>query len=295
MNITAIGEILFDVYPERKVIGGAPFNFIHHVKHLTGKGDFVSRIGKDKDGEEILQYVRSAGFNDRYIQFDEAHPTGRVSVDLNDSKVPEFNIHSDAAYEYISFNNDLESLIKEKMDLLYFGTLAQKGKVTRHTVGNLWGRDIKYFCDLNLRQNYYTEDLIFKCLENSDVLKVNEDELKIINDLFLSEKFDLANAAGSIIRKFSLELLTVTVGSQGAHLFNAEESSHYKSEVNNIVDTVGAGDAYAAMLCIGYMNKWNISRTNKLAGDFAAAVCKINGAIPGSKDFYNNFINKIDS
>lgn len=295
MKITSIGEILFDVYPDKKMIGGAPFNFIHHVKRLTGEGYFISRVGNDEDGKEILEYIGKAGFDAKYIQIDDDHPTGRVSVNLNEQKVPTFNIHENAAYDFISFDNSMEDLLKNKIDLLYFGTLALREKVTEHTVKNLWNRNFKYFCDLNLRQNYYTENLIYDCIKNADVLKVNEDELKIINDLFIKETFDLLKTSSALLDKYSLDLLAVTLGSNGAYLINKNEKAHYQNQVENIVDTVGAGDAFASILCIGYLNDWDLKTINKLAGDFAAEICKINGAIPKDDKLYNKFINLMEN
>ncbi len=294
MKIVSIGEILYDVYSHKKVIGGAPFNFIHHIKKLTGEGDFISRVGNDEDGKEILNYLKSAGFDTNLVRVDKEHPTGKVTVNLNDEKVPTFNIHENAAYDFIAFDRSIEDLLNRGIDLLYFGTLAQREKVSRHTIKNLWNRKFKYFCDLNLRQNYYSEDLIFNCINNTNVLKVNEDELKIINDLFIKDYFDLIGTSEKIIEKFPIELLAVTLGSNGAHLFKGNEKVYHKNEVEDIVDTVGAGDAFAAILCLGYLNDWDLETTSRLAGHFSAAICKVNGAIPADKYLYEKFKNLME-
>lgn len=294
-QVTAVGEILFDVYPGYKKLGGAPFNFIYHVSKLTGHGNFVSRIGDDEQGKEILKIINERGFDAAYIQIDSEHKTGTVQVKLDEKKVPDFKIIENRAYDYIELNDKIEKLVSENTDLLYFGTLAQRNKTSRNTIRNLIKKAVKRFCDINIRQNFYSPEILSNSLVNSEVVKLNEDELKLVNDLLMQEPFDLKKTAGKVVSKFNLDILCVTLGGDGAYLFSHEDQSHHSVKVDNIVDTVGAGDAYAAMLCIGYLGNFTLEKTNKLATEFAAEMCKIKGAVPENDNFYNNFREKINN
>ena len=189
-KIAAIGEILFDVYPDTKKMGGAPLNFVYHVHKFTGTGDIISRIGNDEHGAEILRFIDRSNIPSRYIQLDLHHHTGIATVELNEKNEPTFKLESNRAYDFIEVNNDLHKMIEEKTDCLYFGTLAQRSEVTRNTIHALLDKNIKYFCDLNIRQNFFNDDIIRKSLSAADVLKVNIDELKLLNDLIIKEKFN---------------------------------------------------------------------------------------------------------
>lgn len=292
IKITAIGEILFDVYPAQKKLGGAPFNFIYHVWKLTNDGKFISRIGNDNSGKEIIEFLEKQQFDTNYIQIDDSVNTGEVNVQLDENKIPAFEIIENRAYDFIEHRPELDELI-EKSDLLYFGTLAQRNETSRSTIRTLIQSSKKVFCDINIRQNYYTKEIIHKSLEASSAVKINAEELVLINDLLIGNDYELKKTANGIIEKYNLELLCVTLGSEGSYLFKSNEVSFHKTEVNNIVDTVGAGDAYAAIMSLGYLMNWEIEKTNQLASEFAAEICTIKGAVPADDNIYNNFIEKI--
>lgn len=294
-KVTAIGEILFDIYPGYKKLGGAPFNFLYHVWKLNGQGNFVSRIGNDDEGKEILDILKQKNFDTTFIQLDTEHKTGAVYVELDDNKVPDFKIVENRAYDFIESTGTLEELVEEKTGLLYIGTLAQRNDVSRNTIQNLLTNNVKCFYDINIRQNFYSTEILEKSLSASNVVKLNRDELKLINDLLIKSDFDTVQSAQKIRDKFNLDILCVTLGGEGAYLFSADSRSQYSAKVDDIVDTVGAGDAYAAMLCTGYLKGFNLDRINKLASEFAAEICRIEGAIPGDDNFYTNFREKIEN
>ena len=292
MKITAIGEILFDVYPDYKKLGGAPFNFLHHIWKLTGNGSLISRIGDDKEGKEIIKKLEAKKFDPSYIQLDPDHPTGIVNVKLNKKKVPEFDIVEDRAYDYIEYNSGLEQLVK-KSDLFYFGSLAQRNEKSKNTIERLSEAAKKNFCDLNIRQEYYNKEIIKNSLERSNVVKLNSDELRLVNKFLFKMDFELEATAKEVLEKYNIDLLCITLGENGAMLFKGKKVSHYKEEASNIVDTVGAGDAYAALLAIGYLSKWKLEKINELASKFSAAICEVKGAIPQNDRLYNIFREKI--
>ncbi len=290
-RITSIGEILFDVYPKFKKLGGAPFNFIYHIIKLTGDGHFISRIGKDENGKEILSFLNSRDISNKLIQIDEIHNTGEAIPTLNETKVPVWKIKKERAYDFIELTTDVEEVIKDKTDCLYFGTLAQREETSRKTIQSLFNNNIKFFCDLNIRQNFYNKETVENSLNVSNVLKLNEDELKLISNIFTDKKYDVRGSALEITNKYNIELLCVTLGENGSILFKEETQNHCDTSIKNeeIVDTVGAGDAFAAVLCLGYLLRWDISKINHISSEFASEIVKINGALPDDDLIYQKF------
>lgn len=293
-KITSIGEILFDVYPDKKRIGGAPFNFIYHIINLTGSGNFISRIGDDDLGNEIISYLKDKKIPLNYIQIDTKHPTGAAKPSLNDSKIPEWEIMTERAYDFIVLQKEIKILLEEKTDCLYFGTLAQRGDKSRKTIQSLFNKNLKYFCDLNIRQNFYSREIIKSSLEAANVLKLNEDELKLVNQLILNDDYEIEKTSKKLKHDFNIDLLCVTQGEDGAILFDMNNKHEYRSKINQseIVDTVGAGDAFASILCIGYLENWDIEKINVTASKFASEIIKINGALPGNNLIYEKFREK---
>lgn len=292
-RITSIGEILFDIYPATKKIGGAPFNFIYHIIKLTGQGSIISRVGDDENGREILSFLKEHGIPSEYIQVDTKYPTGLSIANLDQNKIPHWTIKENSAYDFIELNNEIESHINQNTDCLYFGTLAQRRTTSRTTIKRLFNKNIKHLCDLNIRQNFYSIHTIEETLKAADVLKLNLDELKLLNDLLYGIHFKQDDVVKRISEQYNLELISVTMGEDGAIIYAGDKKNECRISVNDIVDTVGAGDAYASILCIGYLNNWDIEKINLFASEFAARITKIYGALPVNDDFYNNFKDKI--
>jgi fructokinase len=288
-KIAAFGEILFDVYANSKNLGGAPLNFIYHVNKLTGSGKIISRVGKDGLGDEALSFLTSKGVLTNAIQIDDVHETGIAKVTLDEKGVPNFIIEENRAYDFIKIDEEKAVDMLKDIDCLYFGTLAQRNDVSRNSLHTLFNKPIKYFCDINIRQNYYTKGILSESLKQSDVVKLNLDELKIANKLFLSDQFEVNATSKKIMNKFKIELLAVTKGTEGSSLFRGEETDNNKPEQGSVVDTVGAGDAFASILCLGYLNKWELGKINKLANEFAGQICMINGALPKEDAIYTRF------
>ena len=291
-NVTSFGEILFDVYPDYKKLGGAPFNFIYHIKKLTGYGNFISRVGNDNAGNEIVNLMMDHGMHTKYLQIDNEHPTGSANANLDENKIPHWDISLNRSYDFIENIQILTSLIEEETDCLYFGTLAQRGEQSRKTLQSFFGKRIKYFCDLNLRQNFYNAEIIKSSLSAANVLKLNSDELRIVRNLLLINKADEFQLAKILSEYFEIDLVCITQGEEGAMLYKDGIMNHYTGVVENVVDTVGAGDAYAAMLCLGYLNRWGLEKTNKLASEFAGKIIMVNGALPENDFLYDKYIQK---
>jgi len=289
-KITSFGEILFDVYPDGKKLGGAPFNFIYHIIKLTGKANFVSRVGNDQNGDEILQILKDREISSEFIQIDQNHKTGVAKTTLNEKKIPDFIIEENVAYDFIELTDPLKKLISQNTDCFYFGTLAQRSEQSRNTVQKLAADpNIKCICDLNIRQNYYTPETIEQSLSAADVLKLNEQELELVNKLIIKSEVNKTETVEKMMRIFNIELLCVTKGSSGAILYKDGQENYYKIKNDKVVDTVGAGDAYASMLCIGYLMNWSIEKINKLASEFANEIIKVKGALPEDDTVYQSF------
>lgn len=290
LRITSIGEILFDIYEDKKAIGGAPFNFIYHVVNLTGKGNFISRVGNDELGRELMKFLEEKKVK-AHIQVDKIHPTGTAKANLNEStKLPKWEISADSSFDFIEPDVEASRIIQKHTDCLYFGILAQRENHSMKTIQSLFGKGIKYFCDLNIRQNFYSKEVIERSLAASNVVKMNIEELKLLNELLASESFGLISSAEKIKLKYKIDLLCVTLGEEGAVLFKDNEVNSYKSRSTvKLIDTVGAGDAYASILCIGYLLDWKLEKINKAANDFAGEIVKIKGALPEGYEIYNKF------
>jgi fructokinase len=289
MNITSIGEILFDIYPNHKRLGGAPLNFIYHVKKLTDNGNIISRVGKDVLGNKAVNDLKHSGLSFEFIQHDNLHPTGMAIVHLDDSGNPNFKIDTDSAYDFIEMNDENEHLIFADTDCLYFGTLAQRSDLSRKTIQSFFNRGLKYFADLNLRQNFYDEEVLISSLKAADFIKVNYEEMHILNDVILQGEYHTEKVAYELMEKFEINMIAVTRSKDGSSIFeNGKRYDHSNVDVK-VVDTTGAGDAFAAVLCVGYLHGLEIPYINKLANDFASEICQFEGALPKYDRIYESF------
>lgn len=289
--ITSIGEILWDVYPDKKRLGGAPFNFIYHIWKILGKGNFVSSVGNDAYGSEILSYLDEIGFNHKYVSIDKEHATGFVKVIIDENKTPHFTISAESSYDFITLDDASKKAIDD-CDLIYFGTLSQRNTVSRNTIESLFGTKKKFFCDLNLRHDFFTNKMIEAALNISNVIKVNEYELEKLKTIFTLDRNN-NRAIEQLSDKFNIELVCVTMGEKGALLYDRRNFSKYKTSTSKIIDTLGAGDAFAALLCIGYLLNIPIAEINKLSNEFAADVCGIEGALPKDDNLYIKYKDSI--
>lgn len=294
-KIAAFGEVLYDVYANSKNLGGAPLNFIYHINKLIGSGKIISRVGNDELGKDALNFLTSKGLVTNTIQTDDEHETGVAKVALDEKGVPTFIIEQNRAYDFIDINEDKSVEILKDTNCLYFGTLAQRNDVSRNSLHTLFNKPIKYFCDINIRQKFYTKEVLSDCLNASDVVKLNLDELKLMDDLFLGGEFDVHNGSKKLMEKFNIEFLAVTKGTEGSSLFRGDETDNDKPEQSTAVDTVGAGDAFASILCLGYLNKWELGKINKLANEFAGQICMINGALPKDDIIYEKYKREFQS
>lgn len=297
--VLLFGEVLFDCFPEREISGGAPFNVAHHLLGL-GRGQglnpvLVSRVGRDAHGRRLLEVIRLAGLTVKGIQQDEDHPTGVVRVTEDPTGGHRFEIPPDQAWDFIQADTSLADVAGEP-HWLYFGTLAQRGsshaalRTMMQTVG------ARGFLDVNLRDPWVREDVLRWSLAQASVVKVNETELLRIADMFAFARDTPLKLGERLVHDFDIGQLLVTNGEQGAWLLSAEGAYAQTSPTDvaenamPVVDTVGAGDAFAAVFLMGLTLNWPLQQALDRAHAFAAKICGLRGAIPDRLAFYDPFI-----
>lgn len=279
--VLGLGEILWDMLPEGKKLGGAPTNFAYHCM-LMGASSFVfSSVGNDELGNEILSLTDALGLENEYIQVANSFPSGTVSVSVDEGGHPDYTIHENVAWDHIKCS-DAGLDLAAKADSICFGSLAQRNTVSRKTILKMLKSTrrscIKVF-DINLRQSYFSKEVIEESLRMANILKLNDDELVVISDL-LNIKGSENEMLDNLVSKFSLDLVALTKGSKGSILLSGSNYSIYSSEPVSVTDSVGAGDSFTAALVIGLLNDYPLHTIHKTASDLAAYVCTKQGATP---------------
>jgi fructokinase len=243
---------------------------------------FLTRIGDDAYGRQILQRLEDSGFQANDAQIDPHHPTGLVEVSLDDGGVPQFKICGDAAYDYLDLSQ-IPGIDWSSVQLIYFGTLAQRTSQGCRQVQALlehFSPATCGFCDINLRPPHINPDAIKASLRHSDILKLNAEELIQISAMYNGPQ-DEPEAVEWLMQTCGISQMVLTLGSQGSKVFTANQTiTSPPVKIETIVDTVGAGDAYAAVFAVGYLKGLPIHRILELAADFAARICGLPGAIP---------------
>ena len=223
-DVVAIGEVLWDIFGAERHLGGAPFNFAVHCRHLGARSAIVSRVGRDELGDEILSRTRELGVDDSLIQRDARHPTGQVQVILQDDGQPSFDVRAEAAYDYIVAVPEAVARVRAA-DVIYFGTLAQRHPVARQSIATLLeaGSRALIVCDLNLRPPHYTAAVVRDSLSRCNLLKLNDDELHALRGMLRRDGLDEDTFLLHLLEDYGLELICVTLGVRGCILRTRQE------------------------------------------------------------------------
>jgi fructokinase len=293
LTIVGLGEALFDVFPDREILGGAPLNVAVHAHQMAsmlgGQGIPASRIGRDELGRRVIDELSARGIPTTGLQVDDERPTGRVLVTLR-GKEPSYEIVPDAAWDRLAFNDDLERLAGQ-CDAVCFGTLGQRSPEARATIGQFLAhatRAIRLF-DVNLRQELFSREIIQQSCALATVVKLNELELPQIHRLFGSPDgggtaAEIQDRQAIALRdRFSLDAVVLTRGSAGTVLYTAEgktEGEPVRYPHDPDADSVGAGDACTAGVLVGMLLGWPAGRIVALANDAGAYVASQPGATP---------------
>ena len=278
--VVGIGEILWDVFPEGKKLGGAPLNFSHHCGQLGASAHPVSALGADADGAEIRLILASKNLPDAHVQTDTAHPTGRVNVTLQNGK-PTYEILAEVAWDYIRFEQNLRNLAS-RADAVCFGSLAQRSPVSRATIQAfleaMRPEALRIF-DVNLRQNFYSKEILETSLRYANIFKLSDEELPTLAGFF-DLKGPVLDQLQRLRQIFDLRLVAYTSGGEGSLLVTANDTSDHPGISTEVIDTVGAGDSFTATLCMGVLQNLPLAEINRRACQVAACVCSQSGATP---------------
>jgi fructokinase len=291
-SIVGIGEVLWDMLPTGPQLGGAPANFAYHAQALGARAQVVTRIGSDGLGTEVLRRLRGMSLPTDTVQVDDQRPTGTVEVSLNDEGVPRFTIHEDVAWDGLIVTAAALEAVR-KADAVCFGTLAQRNPVARATIQELLAATPKAALrvfDINLRQEFYSREVIEQSLHAANVLKLNEDELSILVRSFALPG-NVRQQLEALVAQFALRLVVLTRGADGSLIYREGSWSEQTSQRIRVIDTVGAGDSFTAALVLGVLNNLNLQAVHAFATDLASYVCSHAGATPAlPAELRNRFV-----
>lgn len=280
-RIVGIGEVLWDLLPTGRQLGGAPGNFVYHARALGADGCMISRVGDDENGRQILERLRTLGMPVHTIEVDSTAPTGTVSVDVSDRGQPRFTIHEDVAWDRLSGSPAAEAAVAQA-DAVCFGSLAQRQEPARSTILDLLRHTragaLRLF-DINLRQHYHTPERIADSLRLADILKVNDEELPQLAG-WLGLPGDVRSQLARLCERFHLRGVACTRGAHGSLLLRDGEWSEHPGVPTTVADTVGAGDSFTAAMTMGLLAGWDLDTINHRANEVAAHVASQPGGTP---------------
>lgn len=277
--VVGIGELLWDMLPTGKKAGGAPINFVYHASRLGAEGYAISAIGDDMLGKEIIEELDR--YHIQHLIEKVPYPTGTVKVGLTEEGIPSYTISERVAWDHIIATSNAVDLA-EQADAICFGTLAQRSAQSRETIqaiSSFAPTDAYRLFDINLRQHYYSKELIEESFYLANVLKANDREFAVLKELFGltgSEK----EVARWFIEKYNLRMFVLTAGASHSTIYTREEISTLPTQQVQVVDTIGAGDAFSAALVIALLKGKSLEEAHQEAVKCAAFVCSKAGAWP---------------
>jgi fructokinase len=284
-RVVGLGEVLWDLFPGRSCLGGAPANFAYITTLMGDRGIVASRVGEDSRGIEALRRLEEIGLNIDHIQIDRDHPTGTVNVAVDESGQPRFEIAQPVAWDHLQWTPDWQCLA-ETADAICFGSLAQRSASSRETIERFLRATppnaLKIF-DVNLRQSFYSQEILASSMKLADIVKLNNDELpKIMSLNHLPHKDELSSAR-RLIEEYKLDLVSITRGGRGSLLVSEECFSEHPGFKVHVADTVGSGDAFTAGLVHEYLHGASLDLMNEVANLVGAWVASEVGAMPAPK------------
>lgn len=278
--IVGLGEALWDCLPEGRKIGGAPANFAYHSSQFGNEAWAVSAVGNDALGEETVAVLKEKGLNLIMPKVD--FPTGTVEVTLDEQGVATYDIREGSAWDNVPFTPEMEALAK-RCDAVCFGSLAQRSEVTREIIYrflNAVPSDCLRIFDINLRQHFYSKEIIQESLRRCNILKINDEELVLIGRMFGYPGLDIENKCWLIMGKYNLDMLVLTCGVNGSYVFSKGAMSFLETPKVEVADTVGAGDSFTGSFVASILGGMTIPEAHRVGVTVSAFVCTQNGAMP---------------
>ena len=281
LQVIGLGEVLWDMLPSGRQLGGAPANFAYHACSLGADGRIISRIGPDHAGREILTRLTELGIPTDCIQTDPRAPTSTVSVEVSATGQPTYTIHEQVAWDYLT-PDDSATRAVQRCDAICFGTLAQRNQPSRNAIHDLLrlapASSLRVL-DINLRQHYFSRQLIEQSLALANILKINDHELSLLAEMF-SLVDDIPSALAQLANQFDLRLVACTRGANGSLLFSKGRWSDHPGHPASVIDTVGAGDSFTAAMIVGLLAGWDLDKVNDQASRVASYVASCSGGTP---------------
>uniref|UniRef100_A0AB33IV26 Carbohydrate kinase n=1 Tax=Prevotella sp. GTC17254 TaxID=3236794 RepID=A0AB33IV26_9BACT len=281
--VVGLGEALFDCLPDGSKLGGAPANFAYHVSQFGFPSMAISALGNDILGDQAKKEFDEKHLH--YIMPTVAYPTGTVQVELDDEGVPTYDIKTGVAWDNIPFTPEIEAVARNARAVC-FGSLAQRGPVSCDTIQKFLAatpHDCLKIFDINLRQNFYTKEIICQSLKSCDILKINDEELVTIGRLFGYPGLDIENKCWLIMGKYNLKMLVLTCGVNGSYVFAPGKKSFVETPKVDVADTVGAGDSFTGSFTAAILEGKSIEEAHRRAVKVSAYVCTQKGAMPKIK------------
>lgn len=280
--VVGMGEALWDVLPEGKKIGGAPANFAYHVSQFGLPSCVVSAVGADPLGQEIVENFTSKGLNQQIAEV--PYPTGTVQVEIDPAGVPQYEIKENVAWDNIPYTALLESLA-ERTKAVCFGSLAQRNVVSRNTINRFLDAmpqtdDSLVVFDVNLRQGFYTKEILCNSMKRCNILKINDEELVTVSRMFGYPGIDLQDKCWILLGKYNIKMLILTCGINGSYVFTPGNVSFQPTPKVEVADTVGAGDSFTAAFISTILKGKSVAEAHALAVRTSAFVCTKKGAMP---------------
>lgn len=280
--VVGMGEALWDVLPEGKKIGGAPANFAYHVGQFGLDSCVVSAVGDDAPGNEILENLTSKGL--KHLIEKVPYPTGTVQVEIDPAGIPQYDIKQNVAWDNIPYTPQLEELARHTKAVC-FGSLAQRNVVSRGTIGRFLdvmprNEESLVVFDVNLRQGFYTKDILCESMRRCNILKINDEELVTVSRLFGYPGIDLQDKCWIMLGKYNLKMLILTCGVNGSYVFTPGNVSFLPTPHVEVADTVGAGDSFTAAFIASILKGLPVTEAHQRAVRTSAFVCTQNGAMP---------------
>lgn len=286
MKAIVYGEVIWDVYPDARVIGGAPFNFCAHLAHLGSHALLISALGDDALGADARLEMQKHGIDAAMVQA-SPYPTGVCRVTLNEEKIPTFSVLQNVSYDHIALSDRLLGQVKaEAADVFYFNTLIQRHEHSRKTLRALLDASPAkmLFCDVNLRPNCFDRESLLLCLTRSTVLKISEEEAHFLFDLGILLRDEAKPLPIALAERFpNLSLILYTLGKKGSTVYDCAAKKSYASPTPapvEVVSTVGAGDCFGATFLHFYCKDKNIPNAIEQATARCSLVVASKEAVP---------------
>ena len=279
--VVGLGEALWDVLPEGKKLGGAPANFAYHAGQFGLDTIAISALGEDALAEETVEALKEHSLN--YLMPRVPFPTGTVQVTLAEGGIPTYEIKEGVAWDNIPYTDEM-AVIARNARAVCFGSLAQRNSVSRENIRKFLAdtpADCLKICDINLRQQFFSKEILEDSFKLCNILKINDEELVVVSRMFGYDGLDMRGTCEKIVQDYQLKMLVLTCGTNGSYVFTDDGLTSFQDTPKvTVADTVGAGDSFTGSFCACIINGKPVQEAHKMAVEVSAFVCTQNGAMP---------------